>query len=80
MNIVETSIEEEVLSEDLEEAYTLLFWKNYCIAQMNYCIERRDNKGVRHWALDHQRAANDLKYLQFKKLDSERKMKNEKRN
>ena len=80
MNIIETSIEEQVLPTDLEEAYTLASWKNYCLAQMNYCIETQDYKGVRHWILEHQRAVNDLKYLQFKKLDSERKMTIEKGN
>ena len=80
MKIIETSIEDEVLSEDLEEAYTLSSWKNYCIAQMNYCVETQDYKGTRHWTLEHQRSVNDLKYLQFKKIDSERKMKIEKRN
>ena len=68
MNTDESNIEDEFLPDDLEEAYTLSFWKNYCIAQTN------------HWTLEHQRAVNDLKYLRFKKLDSERKMKIEKRN
>ena len=80
MNIIETSIEDEFLPADLEEAYTLSFWKNYCLAQMDKCLNTQDEKGTRHWSLDHQRAVNDLKYLQFKKSDSERKMKNEKGN
>jgi len=80
MSIIETSVEDEVLSEDLEKAYTLLFWKGYCIQKMNKCLEMKDEKGAHHWSLDHQRAVNYLKYLQFKKIDSERKIENEKRN
>jgi len=80
MHINELNIEDQVLPEDVDEATKLMLWRNYCIAQMNYCIETQDNKGTRHWSLDHQRAVNDLKYLQFKKSDSERKMKNEKGN
>ena len=75
MNIIETSIEEQVLPTDLEEAYTLASWKNYCLAQMNYCVETQDKKGTRHWILEHKRTVNDLEFLQFKKTDSERKMK-----
>ena len=80
MNINELNIEDEFLPEDLEEANILIFWRNHCIAEMNKCLDMQDYKGVRHWSLDHQRAVNDLKHLQFKKIDSERKMKNEKRN
>ena len=75
MKIFESSIEDQALPEDLEEAITLIMFRDYCIAQMNYCIETQDYKGVRYWTLDHQRAVNDLKHLQFKKIDNERKMK-----
>ena len=77
MLVNKLNVEDQVLPEDLEEANRLMAWGSYCIAQINYCIETQDNKGTRHWSLDHQRAGNDLKFLQFKKLDSERKMKNE---
>ena len=80
MHNIELNIEDLVLLEDVDEVYTLASWENYCLAQMNYCIETQDYKGVRHWILEHQRAVNDLKYLQFKKLDSERKMTIEKGN
>ena len=80
MNINESKIEDQVLPEDLEEAITLIMFRDYCIVQMNYCIETQNYKGVRYWSLDHQRAVNNLKYLQFKKIDSERKMKIEKGN
>ena len=75
MKINELNIEDQVLPTDLEEAYTLSFWKNYCIAQTDKFLNMQDGKVARHWILEHQRAINDLKYLQFKKLDSERKMK-----
>ena len=80
MNINESKIEEEFLPDDLEEAYTLSFWKNYCLAQMNYCVETQDKKGTRHWILEYKRTVIDLEFLQFKKTYSERKMKIEKRN
>lgn len=73
-------IEDQVLPEDLEEATTLTLWRNHCILQIDRCLNMQDNKGAHHWALDHQRAVNDLKYLQFKKIDLKRKMRNEKRN
>jgi len=75
MSINESKFEDGFLPADLEEAYTLASWKNYCIAQMNYCIEIQDYKGVRHWILEHKRTVNDLEFLRFKKTDSERKMK-----
>ena len=80
MHINETSIEDEVLPSDLKQATSLVLWRNHCIAEMKKCLNTQDNKGVRHWTLDHQRAVNDLKNLQFKKTDHERKMKNEKGN
>ena len=80
MNIIETSIEYQVLPEDLEEANRLMVWGSYCIAQMDYCLNRFNLEGTRYWTSEHQRVVNDLKYLQFKKLDSERKMKIEKGN
>ena len=80
MNIVESKIEDEFLPEDLEEAYTLSFWRNYCIAEMNKCLNMQDYKGVRSWTLEHKRTVNDLEFLQFKKTDSERKMTIEKGN
>ena len=80
MHINESNILDHILHDDLEEATTLTLWRNYCIAEMNKCLNTQDNKGVRHWTLDYQRAVNDLKFLQFKKIDSERKMKNEKGN
>ena len=78
MHNIELNIEDEFLPGDLEEAYTLTFWQNYCILQLDKCLNMQDNKGVRHWTLDHQRAVNDLKFLQFKKIEHERKMKIEK--
>ena len=80
MHINESKIEEQVLPTDLEEAYTLSFWKGYCIAQMDKCLNMQDEKGTRHWTLEHQRTVNDLEFLQFKKTDHERKTKNEKGN
>lgn len=77
MHINESNIEEHILHDDLEEATTLMLWRNYCIAQLDKCLGMQDNKGARHWTLDHQRAVNDLKFLQFKKIDHERKMKSE---
>ena len=75
MHINESNTEEYILPNDVKEAVTLIMFRDYCIAQMNYCIETQDYKGVRYWTLDHQRAVNDLKHLQFKKIDNERKMK-----
>lgn len=80
MSINELSIEDQVLLEDVDEATTLTLWRNHCIAQLDKCLGLQDDKGARHWTLDHQRAVNDLKYLQFKKIDLKRKMKNEKGN
>ena len=80
MHINETSIEDEVLPSDLKQATKLMLWRDYCIAEMNKCLNTQDNKGVRHWTFEYHQAENDLKHLQFKKLDSERKMKNEKGN
>jgi len=74
MNINETSIEDLVLPEDVGEATTLVLWCNYCIVQLNKCLNTQDNKGTRHWSLDHQRAIDDLKFLQFKKIEHERKI------
>ena len=73
-------IENEVLPEDLEEAYTLSFWRNHCIAEMNKCLNMQDYRGVRYFSLEILRTVNDLEFLQFKKTDSERKMKIEKGN
>jgi len=73
-------IEDQVLLEDVDEATTLMLWRNYCILQLDKCLNMQDNKSAHHWALDHQRAINDLKFLQFKKIDNERKMKIEKGN
>jgi len=80
MNIVETKIEDEFLPEDLEEANTLIFWRNHCITEMNKCLNMQDYKGVRYFSLELLRTVNDLEFLQFKKIDNERKMKNEKGN
>ena len=80
MHNIELNIKDLVLPEDVGEATTLVLWCNYCIVQLDKCLNTQDNKGVRHWTLDHQRAIDDLKNLQFKKTDHERKMKNEKRN
>jgi len=80
MQINESNINEQVLPSDADEATTLTLWRNYCILQMDKCLNMQDEKGAHRWALDHQRAINDLKFLQFKKLDSERKMKIEKGN
>jgi len=73
-------IENEVLPEDLEEAYTLSFWRNHCIAEMNKCLNMQDYRGVRYFSLEILRTVNDLEFLQFKKTDHERKMKIEKGN
>lgn len=75
MHINESNLEEHILSNDVDEATTLMLWRNYCVAQMDKCLGMQDNKGIRHWTLDHQRAVNDLKYLRFKKIDHERKIK-----
>jgi len=80
MHINELNIEDQVLLEDVDEATTLMLWRNYCILQLDKCLNTQDYKGARHWTLDHQRAVNDLKYLQFKKIEHERKMKIEKGN
>lgn len=75
MHINESNLEEHILPTDLNEATTLMLWRDYCIAQMDHCLNLQDYKGARHWTLDHQRSVNDLKYLQFKKNERERKMK-----
>ena len=75
MHINETSIEDEVLPSDLKQATKLMLWRNYCIAEMNKCLNMQDNRGTHHWTFDYQMAVNDLKNLQFKKTDHERKMK-----
>jgi len=80
MHINETKIEDQVLPEDLEEAIALIMFRDHYLAQMNKCLNTQDNKGVRHWIFEYHQVENDLKYLQFKKIDSERKMKNEKGN
>jgi len=72
MHINESNTEEYILPSDVNEAITLIMFRDYCIAQMNYCIERFDGKGMRHWVLEYQRSVNDLKHLQFKKIESER--------
>jgi len=74
MHINESNIEEHILSDDVDEATTLMLWRNYCILQLDKCLGMQDNKGTRHWTLDYQRAVNDLKYLQFKKIEHERKI------
>jgi len=78
MNIVETNIEDEFLSEDVDEGIKLIAFRDYCIAEMNKCLNTQDFKGVRRWLLEHKRTVNDLEFLQFKKTDHERKMKIEK--
>jgi len=80
MHINETSIEDEVLPSDLKQATKLMLWRNYCITQLTKSLNMQDNRGTHHWTFDYQMAVDDLKHLQFKKLDSERKMKNEKGN
>ena len=75
MHINESNTEEYILPNDVKEAVTLIMFRDYCIAQMNYCVETQDKKGARHWILEHKRTVNDLEFLQFKKTDSERKMK-----
>jgi len=75
MHINESNTEEYILPNDVKEAVTLIMFRDYCIAQMNYCVETQDKKGTRHWILEHKRTVNDLEFLQFKKTDSERKMK-----
>jgi len=80
MNTNESKIEDEFLPADLEEANTLIFWRNHCIAEMNKCLNVQDFKGVRRWLLEHKRTVNDLEFLQFKKTEHERKMKIEKGN
>ena len=75
MNIKETSIEDEFLPEDVDEGIKLIAFRDYSLAQINYCIETQDNTGAWRWTLEHKRTVNDLEFLQFKKSDSERKMK-----
>jgi len=72
MHINELSIEDQVLPEDLEEANRLMVWGSYCVTQMDYCLNRFNLEGTKKWTLEHQRSVNDLKHLQFKKIDSER--------
>ena len=80
MNLIESKIEDEFLPADLEEAKTLIFWRYHCVAEMNKCLNKQDYKGARSWTLNHKRTVNDLEFLQFKKIEHERKMKNEKGN
>ena len=72
MNINETSIEDQVLPDDLEEANRLMVWGSYCVTQMDYCLNSFNLEGNLLWTLEHQRSVNNLKHLQFKKFDSER--------
>jgi len=80
MHNIELNIEDLFLPEDVGEATKLVLWCNYCIVQLGKCLNTQDNKGALHWTLDHQRSVNDLKFLQFKKIELKRKMKNEKGN
>ena len=80
MDTNESKIEDQVLPEDLEEANTLAIWKNYCIAQIFRCLDMWDYKGVRYFNSELLRTVNDLEFLQFKKIDHERKTENEKGN
>jgi len=80
MDTNESKIEDQVLPEDVDEGIKLIAFRDYSLAQINYCIETQDNTGAWRWSLEQKRTVNDLKYLQFKKIDSERKMKNEKGN
>lgn len=65
-------LKKHVLTKDIEEANKIIIWGNYCIAQMDYCFNKLNLLGVRYWNLEYQRSVNDLKYLQFKKMDKER--------
>lgn len=65
-------IENHVLSVDVKEANELIIWASYCVTQMDYCINNFNLEESRYWNLEYQRVVNDLKALQFKKLNSER--------
>jgi len=80
MLVNKLNVEDQVLPEDLEEATTLILRRNYCTEQLKRCLDLQDNKGGWHWAKDIGMISSDLKYLRFKKTDSERKMKIEKGN
>jgi len=74
MHNIELNIKDLVLPEDVGEATTLVLWCNYCIVQLDKCLNTQDNKGVRHWTFEYHQAENDLKHLQFKKIEHERKI------
>ena len=75
MHNIELNIEDLFLPEDVDEGIKLIAFRDYSLAQINYCIETQDNTGAWRWTLEHKRTVNDLEFLQFKKSDSERKMK-----
>jgi len=72
MLVNKLNVEDQVLTEDLEEANRLMVWGSYCVTQMDYCLNRFNLEGTRKWTLEHQRSVNDLRHLQFKKFESER--------
>ena len=80
MRGIKLKLTDHVLIEDKREANRLIVWGSYCVVQMDYCINNFNLEGSRHWNLEYQRSINDLKSFQFKKSNTERKMKIEKRN
>jgi len=72
MRRINLELKDQVLPADLEEANRLMVWGSYCIAQMNYCLNRFNFDDTSDWTLEYQRSVNDLKHLQFKKFESER--------
>ena len=75
MLVNKLNVEDQVLLEDLDEATTLLLRKDRYLEQLGKCLDLQDNKNGWYWARDIERVNNDLKYLEFKKTDHERKMK-----
>lgn len=66
------NLESNVLLEDLNEAKKVMLWATYCVSQMEYCLKKFNLVGARYWNLEYQRSVNDLKHLQFKKMNKER--------
>ena len=80
MLVNKLNVEDQVLSTDLQQAELLTYWADYCLAQLDKCLAEKIEQGVKHWGSQYESTINDLKYLQFKKTDHERKMKIEKGN
>ena len=80
MRRINLELKDQVLPEDLQQAELLAYWADYCLAQLDKCLAEKIEQGVKHWGSQYESTINDLKYLQFKKTDHERKMKIEKGN